>query len=405
MGDTQRYCRTHGTYWDYPGMEEGCRRCRDVEDSAVEARRHSEYRAANPGDFECPHCRYTSLKAGASRCPLCRGDVTRDYWEETLATLRVAAERERNERQSIVESAVAKKRQRVTRRLIGAALLVGAAALLMGAAFLYSYSGEQTSQREVETLFLAHAYGEGRDRFIQVTHFTSSNSRRRGPSTYVVDVIYNLVLKKGRDEMRASRYLPASLWELTGDQPFDAGYVTRISARVTLVKTGSGWVLREVGDSSRTGGGVALRREPLAFSPDRDLRGKDVARQQRPESRAAAERERVKRKAKRIAEERAQKEQDAKDAAVARIVIGTWRDENSVATYEADGAYTMRGANGVTAKGRWSVSNDRIVIKYEEWKGQPNTATERYRVVSLAPSAMTLVGPRSGKEWHNIRVD
>lgn len=33
------------------------------------------------GDYFCPHCRYKTLRRGASRCPECHGDPGSAFWE------------------------------------------------------------------------------------------------------------------------------------------------------------------------------------------------------------------------------------------------------------------------------------------------------------------------------------
>ncbi|MGZ8842789.1 MAG: hypothetical protein ACXW18_03950 [Pyrinomonadaceae bacterium] len=49
----------------------------------------------NPGDYDCPHCKYRSLRSGASRCPLCHGEIGGDYWNAVRAQEQAAAERKR----------------------------------------------------------------------------------------------------------------------------------------------------------------------------------------------------------------------------------------------------------------------------------------------------------------------
>jgi len=39
----------------------------------------------NLGDHECPHCLQVSLKRGASRCPLCQGEIADAYWSAIRA--------------------------------------------------------------------------------------------------------------------------------------------------------------------------------------------------------------------------------------------------------------------------------------------------------------------------------
>ena len=78
MSEYTRRCSVHGTYTDY--SSEGCPECRLAETELRSEVALAAYKGANPGDYECPHCRYVSLKAGASRCPLCHGEVGSNYW-------------------------------------------------------------------------------------------------------------------------------------------------------------------------------------------------------------------------------------------------------------------------------------------------------------------------------------
>jgi hypothetical protein len=79
------YCRVHGHYSEY---EDGCPDCRDWQDR-VEADQDEvkeilsdiAWRTSNPGDYECPHCRYVSLKRDASRCPMCHANPGAEFWQ------------------------------------------------------------------------------------------------------------------------------------------------------------------------------------------------------------------------------------------------------------------------------------------------------------------------------------
>lgn len=97
---TQEYCGRHSIHY----MGRSCPRC-DAEErhkellsateesvaDTVDAMREADYRRANPGDYACPHCKYISLKRGASRCPLCQGEVESDYWSAIQAAEKAAA--------------------------------------------------------------------------------------------------------------------------------------------------------------------------------------------------------------------------------------------------------------------------------------------------------------------------
>ena len=75
--------------------EELIDQARDGREATVRAMHESDYRRANPGDYECPHCKYISLKWGASRCPLCHGELRSEHWSNVRAAEKAAAERER----------------------------------------------------------------------------------------------------------------------------------------------------------------------------------------------------------------------------------------------------------------------------------------------------------------------
>jgi len=81
----------------------------------VDAMRTSDYRRANPGEYECPHCRYVALKSDASRCPLCHGEIDHDYWR--AARVREQAETERRkiqaEKQRVIDEAAQLERERL----------------------------------------------------------------------------------------------------------------------------------------------------------------------------------------------------------------------------------------------------------------------------------------------------
>ncbi|HEX3186950.1 MAG TPA: hypothetical protein VHQ94_19285 [Pyrinomonadaceae bacterium] len=117
------YCGNHGI--DYAGSL--CPRC-DAEQrhrellnatasglaDTVVAMRASDYRRANPGEYECPHCKYIALKSDATRCPLCRGEIDGGYWKEVRIRERAEAERRKIqvEQQRSIDEAAAKKRER-----------------------------------------------------------------------------------------------------------------------------------------------------------------------------------------------------------------------------------------------------------------------------------------------------
>lgn len=100
------------------------------------------YRRANPGDYDCPHCLYQSLRKGASRCPICHGEIEKEYWDAVaageLAAAKAVAERQKaeGERKRAAEEAAAAEyirtapeRQAAAKRAAVAARNTAAAAL------------------------------------------------------------------------------------------------------------------------------------------------------------------------------------------------------------------------------------------------------------------------------------
>ena len=87
------YCNIHGRYDNY--FDRGCPDCQNAELGLRNAVSEAAYAKANPGDYDCPHCKYRSLRAGASRCPLCHGEIGGDYWNGVRTREQAAAERKR----------------------------------------------------------------------------------------------------------------------------------------------------------------------------------------------------------------------------------------------------------------------------------------------------------------------
>jgi hypothetical protein len=84
------YCQTHGRFDDY--FNRGCPQCKFAEEELRNAVEQAAYTSANPGDYDCPLCKYRSLREGASRCPLCHGEIKGDYWNAVWAKKKVDAE-------------------------------------------------------------------------------------------------------------------------------------------------------------------------------------------------------------------------------------------------------------------------------------------------------------------------
>src|SRR3989442_1350390 len=99
------YCHVHGREYEY---RDGCPECRDDREEAFESQEQARIETAerfadlersirNPGDYECPHCLYVSLKRDASRCPTCHANIDREHWVGIRKAELAAAESARHE--------------------------------------------------------------------------------------------------------------------------------------------------------------------------------------------------------------------------------------------------------------------------------------------------------------------
>ncbi len=88
-------------------------------------------------------------------------------------------------------------------------------------------------------------------------------------------------------------------------------------------------------------------------------------------------------------------EREARDKLFAqypKLIVGVWRDENSVMTFNADGTRSvMRDEQSSLEKGTWSIAEDEL-------------STERYRASIIELTESSFVFKDSGGEWHAKRV-
>jgi ribosomal protein L37AE/L43A len=47
---------------------------------SLELQRDEMYQRQNPGEYDCPYCRYAKVKRGSLCCPACQGEITFDQW-------------------------------------------------------------------------------------------------------------------------------------------------------------------------------------------------------------------------------------------------------------------------------------------------------------------------------------
>lgn len=106
------HCNEHGI--DY--RQDDCPRCvaqrehqeiLDALEAQTEAQTEAQSKHFNPGDYQCPHCLYTTLIRNASRCPICHGAIDVGHWGRITA-----AEEEAAKFRKIAYEDAAKRRQK-----------------------------------------------------------------------------------------------------------------------------------------------------------------------------------------------------------------------------------------------------------------------------------------------------
>lgn len=70
----------------------------------------------NPGDYNCPSCLFRTLKRGASRCPKCHADPSRQYWVDVETKERDARLRAKEAAERAAKEAAEKAAQEAAER-------------------------------------------------------------------------------------------------------------------------------------------------------------------------------------------------------------------------------------------------------------------------------------------------
>ncbi len=92
-------------------------------------------------------------------------------------------------------------------------------------------------------------------------------------------------------------------------------------------------------------------------------------------------------------------------ATAQKLLLGSWRFDNSVITYNADGTKIDTFDNGNSTKSIWSVDGDIITLGMVETNGKRLEATRQsqFQIIELTEEKFVSKGP-DGKEWHAVRV-
>lgn len=86
-------------------------------------------------------------------------------------------------------------------------------------------------------------------------------------------------------------------------------------------------------------------------------------------------------------------------------IVGTWRDENSLITYRADGTKIARFDNGVTASGTWKLDGDNLTYIFVEVNGKRLTTpqNQHYQILEITKDRYVAKGT-DGRVWNGVRV-
>src|SRR5882672_3281303 len=116
------YCQIHGGFDDH--SREGCPKCQDLESQTQRdrsqmleslenldlSRDEIVHAINNPGDYQCPYCKFKTLLYEAACCPKCQRNIADSYWEP----IRIEREKQRVRREEFRrQRAISEHRERV----------------------------------------------------------------------------------------------------------------------------------------------------------------------------------------------------------------------------------------------------------------------------------------------------
>lgn len=89
-----------------------------------------------------------------------------------------------------------------------------------------------------------------------------------------------------------------------------------------------------------------------------------------------------------------------------KLILGTWRDENSICTFSADGTMIGRYDNGKPEKTTWVIEGDTIVRKSIEFDGRPMKDERVFneKILQITDSVMVTTSLETGDDFHAVRV-
>ena len=108
----------------------------------------------------------------------------------------------------------------------------------------------------------------------------------------------------------------------------------------------------------------------------------------------------------RLAEERVNEENRRMLDDAPKLLIGTWRDENSLSTYLTNGTVTLKFDGGATEKTTWSIDGDIIVRKIFEIDDRPVKDGKVFhdKIVKITKTVIISKSLDNGSEFHATRI-
>lgn len=94
-------------------------------------------------------------------------------------------------------------------------------------------------------------------------------------------------------------------------------------------------------------------------------------------------------------------------ASASQLIVGTWRYENAVLTYDADGTVSFRFDNGARANANWRIDDDVVVFSNYRIDNNANQRPQSFRRLILQINETTKTTKSLGEDdhiWHATRV-
>jgi hypothetical protein len=82
-----------------------------------------------------------------------------------------------------------------------------------------------------------------------------------------------------------------------------------------------------------------------------------------------------------------------------QIIVGKWRDENSMVCYNKDGAYLLECDTGIQRSGRWSINGDILTNKMKD------DVEDSYIILDISPNQYRLKSIKTGSIWNAKRIE